>query len=465
MSRGSSRGLTTRLALAAATCVWLHPMAAHADPGDVLTSFAAPGDSGSGLGWDGRTLWVANLQTALGGGSNRVTWHDPSSGEELGGWNMAFGDVFHGMAFDASGELWTDNFNTDDLLLTDIVHVDRDTGAVLDVYPAYGTIYGVAIDPATDRLFQVDNHSVEPGGGAMAGDLYVVDLGTGGLLDGPIDTGILGARGVAFDGQTLWVASNTTDSLYRIDIETGEQLVQFAAPGAGGVEGLTWDGGCLWYSDTSDDTIYRVDHGQADLPECTEGSTGGTGGGSDDGGSDDGGSSGAGSSDGGSSDDGSSDDAGGSDDAGSSDDAASSDDGTSDGDGTSGDSGTGTSGGESGETSGVSTTGGGAETTDDGGTVGAGTSADDNGGDDDDDDSTSGDDDGQEAGEDSGQDDDDGSADSTSPGSTGGDDDGTSGQDDDAGSCACRSESRPSSPVLLLGLLLLAGPCRRRRPA
>ena len=238
---------------------------ARADAGDVIDVLEAPGDSASGLGWDGEHLWVANLQTALGGGSNVVTQHDPDSGDELGEFGMAAGHIFHGLAFDATGDIWTDDFNQVDVLLNDIVRVDPDNGDILETRPAYGTIYGVAIDVATERMFQVDNH----GENAFDGDLYVLDLGSGDLIDGPIETSVRGARGVAWDGAALWVASNETDTVYRVDVADGTTITHIVGPGEGGVEGVAYGDGCLWISDTSDDMIYRVDTGEADLPECT----------------------------------------------------------------------------------------------------------------------------------------------------------------------------------------------------
>ena len=241
---------------------------ARAASGDTIASFASPGDSASGLGWDGEHLWVANLQTALGQGANRVTKHDRISGAELGGFDMQGTDVFHGMAFDEVGNIYSDNFNKTVILDTDIVKIDQ-AGNTLAVYPAFGTIYGVALDLSQRRLFQVDNHSVEPGGNDMPSDLYVLDMDTMALISGPIELSLVAARGVAWDGGTLWVASNSSDSVYRIDVDTGATVAQFVAPGEGGVEGLTWDGQCIWISDTRGDVIYRVDHGQADLPPCT----------------------------------------------------------------------------------------------------------------------------------------------------------------------------------------------------
>jgi DNA-binding beta-propeller fold protein YncE len=240
---------------------------ASAGPPEIIASFPSPGDSASGLGWDGQTLWVANLQTAVGGGENRVTQHDPRTMAELGGFDMPATDIFHGLAFDADGLIWTDNFNKSNILLTDIVRVDR-AGTTLQVFPAHGTLYGVAYDLDARRLFQVDNHSVEPGGNALPSDLYVVDPDDGGLLSGPIPLSFPGARGIAWDGEALWIASNATDSLYRVDVDTGATLAQLVAPGAGGTEGLAYDGRCLWVSDTQSDTLFVVSPQEPSLPVC-----------------------------------------------------------------------------------------------------------------------------------------------------------------------------------------------------
>ena len=258
-------GAAAQLAYAAEMMVSTVAMVGALFFGGVIDVVEAPGDSASGLGWDGEHLWVANLQTALGGGANVVTQHDPDSGDELDSFGMAPGHIFHGLAFDAAGDIWTDDFNQTDVLLNDIVRVDPASGDILETRPAYGTIYGVAIDLATERMFQVDNH----GDNVFEGDLYVLDLVSGALLDGPIETSVRGARGVAWDGAALWVASNATDTVYRVDVADGTTIAHIVGPGEGGVEGVAYSDGCLWISDTSDDMIYRVDTGQPDLPECS----------------------------------------------------------------------------------------------------------------------------------------------------------------------------------------------------
>lgn len=269
--------------------------AADAAPGDVIASFPWSEDSASGLGWDGETLWVANLQTATGGGKNRVTQHDPTTMQEMGGFDMPGTDIFHGLAFDEDGRIWTDNFNKSVILLTDIVQLDRD-GNTMKVLSGQGTLYGVAYDREERRIFQVDNHSVEDGGNSMPSDLFIVDPDDGSVLSGPVPLQFSGARGVAWDGEALWVASNVTDSLYRVDIDSGATLAQLSAPGGGGTEGLTFDGNCLWVSDTQSDTIFVVDPGHLEPTTCTGlppkpnssgggGGEGGGGPGGDDGGS------------------------------------------------------------------------------------------------------------------------------------------------------------------------------------
>lgn len=54
--------------------------------------------------------------------------------------------------------------------------------------------------------------------------------------------------GLAFDGQRLWVADRTTDSLYAIDPASGRVVRTLAAPGFITL-GLAWDGKHLWCVD------------------------------------------------------------------------------------------------------------------------------------------------------------------------------------------------------------------------
>ena len=71
-------------------------------------------------------------------------------------------------------------------------------------------------------------------------------------------------QGLAWDGEFLWVADDSTDSLYKIDPEDGSIVSSFPTPGSK-PRGLTWDGNHLWCADTKSDTIYKLDTNYASV--------------------------------------------------------------------------------------------------------------------------------------------------------------------------------------------------------
>ncbi len=227
--------------------------AGAAAPGEVVSGFAAPGDSPSGLGWDGTHLWIANLATAQGG-EDELTRHDAATGVEVSALPMPPGRYLHGIAFDSPTTFFADD------LYTDLVHLDS-AGSVLSSFGAQGMTYGVAFDPTSARLFQADWTTAT-----------LHELTTGGALVGSVALALdaeamLG--GLAWDGIALWTVGITTETIYRVSPSDGAVLTSFAAPGPG-PEGIAWDGACLWISDTSTDLVQRVDHGVPSLPLCPD---------------------------------------------------------------------------------------------------------------------------------------------------------------------------------------------------
>ncbi|MFH1842909.1 MAG: transglutaminase domain-containing protein [bacterium] len=64
--------------------------------------------------------------------------------------------------------------------------------------------------------------------------------------------------GLAFDGESLWLADRLTDTLYAIDPESGAVRRELPAPGFM-PRGLTWDGKYLWCVDGEEGRIVQLD--------------------------------------------------------------------------------------------------------------------------------------------------------------------------------------------------------------
>jgi len=64
--------------------------------------------------------------------------------------------------------------------------------------------------------------------------------------------------GLAYDGESLWLADRLTDTLYAIDPESGAVRRELPAPGFM-LRGLTWDGEYLWCVDGEENRIIKLD--------------------------------------------------------------------------------------------------------------------------------------------------------------------------------------------------------------
>ena len=82
---------------------------------------------------------------------------------------------------------------------------------------------------------------------AKVGDILTVHK-----APGPCPTGL------AFDGDSLWIADHFTDKIYKIDAQSGNVLKSFDSPGHH-PEGLAWDGKHLWHVDAEEDAMYCLD--------------------------------------------------------------------------------------------------------------------------------------------------------------------------------------------------------------
>jgi hypothetical protein len=105
--------------------------------------------------------------------------------------------------------------------------------------------------------------------------IYRVDT-TGVAVDTIPAPGAL-PTGLAWDGNNLWVGSHSTRRIYKVDPATGMVDTSFVAPGATSNEGLAFDGVYLWNTNWANNLIWKLDTlgvQQGQFPSPHDGSTG-----------------------------------------------------------------------------------------------------------------------------------------------------------------------------------------------
>jgi len=207
--------------------------AVQAYPGQVLRKFAAPGQFGTGLCYDGRYLWMADYK------SDRLYKIDPATGKKVsdipspGFWPM-------GLAYDGQN-LW---------------NIDGRQKKIFKVDPQSGAI-----------LTAIDSPSGSPEGLAWDGEtLWLSDAREKSIMRLDLDDGtavrIFAApaqspQGLAWDGTYLWCADRLSDELHMIDPRSGEVIIVAKSPGPF-PRGLAYDGTYLWNLDYQNDEIYQL---------------------------------------------------------------------------------------------------------------------------------------------------------------------------------------------------------------
>lgn len=96
---------------------------------------------------------------------------------------------------------------------------------------------------------------------AGSGELIKIDPETGQIVANIGNPGIAQDRGIAFDGQHLWVNDFSAKKVFEVDPATGNILSSFKIPEMGsGSSGIAWDGEYLYLvSWLKHDELYKVD--------------------------------------------------------------------------------------------------------------------------------------------------------------------------------------------------------------
>ncbi|MEW5806958.1 MAG: transglutaminase domain-containing protein [Acidobacteriota bacterium] len=199
--------------------------------GEVERSFPSPGPSPTGMAWDGKHLWIADMKV------HRIFKVRPEDGTVIssipspGLWPA-------GLAWDGS-HLWNA-----DTVEKKIFVIDPATGKVLRTMDSpTDAPRGMAFD--RNDLWLLDDASDEISRVSTSDGTTIASLKAPGQE----------ATGVSVDGDYFWLSDRMTDEIYRIHKRTGDVLFVLSAPGPY-AWGLAWDGKNLFNVDYQNDRVY-----------------------------------------------------------------------------------------------------------------------------------------------------------------------------------------------------------------
>ncbi|MGE0870438.1 MAG: PQQ-binding-like beta-propeller repeat protein [Kofleriaceae bacterium] len=230
------------------------PSLAVAAPGDIVHDIPGPGFGAYGLGWSSDNhLWVANQKQGGQGGDNKVYELDPDTGFVVSSFAMPMGQGFSGIAFADDEMFVVDTFRT-------LRKLDK-LGAEKDDFAAQGFTYGLARNPTTGELYEIEMTNKT---------IYRIDSSDGSVESSQASSvNEVTVLGHVWAGDSLWVVGSSAQ-IHRINPTTGDVIASLPVnPMISGPTGLAYDGACLWVSDVDSDRIFKIDHGQADMPACT----------------------------------------------------------------------------------------------------------------------------------------------------------------------------------------------------
>jgi hypothetical protein len=189
-----------------------------------------------GLAFDGEHLWNDEAFSH---------WfaHVDTGGHLISTFNPTYGN--RDMTFDGT-YLWATDWQQEA-----VYKYDTSTCAILSSFPAPFT--GKAHGMAWDGIYLWI--------GQEGGQIWQVDTSGNVIrwIPSPY-TNYFNPRGLAFDGQNLWVGAQSIGLIYEIDTLAGTVIASYAAPSGDLQQGLTFDGQFLW-STGGDNYIYRIDIG------------------------------------------------------------------------------------------------------------------------------------------------------------------------------------------------------------
>lgn len=204
---------------------------ASATPGDVLKAFPAPGTCSTGMAWDGKYLWVADLKT------DTLYALDPEKGAVV---RKLPAPTFRpvGLAWDGE-QLWCVcgeeekiyRLRPQDGLVTRTIDAPAQRPAGI----AWDGKYLWLVTKAENQI-----HQISPDDGTTIRFFLAPSKSP---------------QGLTYDGRYLWVSDRISNRIYMVSPERGEVIIMFDAP-APYADGLAWDGKNLWNVDFQSDSLY-----------------------------------------------------------------------------------------------------------------------------------------------------------------------------------------------------------------
>lgn len=213
-----------------------------------ISMFKSPneitGGTNDGLAWDGANLWYSDRHNV---------YNLDIKGNVLG--SFAFAHEVAGLAWD--GEYLWMAYN-DTLAQVDkkgkILHSIKSPVSQINALTwGNGYLWAVVSDSLAgqSKIYAMDPQitAVQTQNPANEGHEVVTDIKSTGFK------APYGARGIAWDGTSLWLADIISGRIFKIN-PNGEMLGNYSSP-AIRPSGLTWDGATFWIFDSENDTIHQ----------------------------------------------------------------------------------------------------------------------------------------------------------------------------------------------------------------
>lgn len=208
--------------------------------GDVIKAFPTPGTCPTGLAWDGKYLWVADLKT------DTLYAINPDNGKVA---KSLSAPTFRplGLAFDGEA-LWC---------------VDGEEERLYRIRPEDGLVTRTFESPAEKPTGLAWDGQYLWLASRSANEIHQISPEDGTTIVS-FKAPARYPQGLAWDGKYLWAADRISNRIYMISPQKGEVINMFDAP-APYADGLAWDGKNLWNADFQSDSLYCIAIGEGDL--------------------------------------------------------------------------------------------------------------------------------------------------------------------------------------------------------